>query len=527
MAKRGGRRAFLGVQWDFGSWDTLPALCDLIIGTVGKRPLVWNFPALPPDSPKRSRTWLENTVGARRDLDIVATMGFAGACHPILSMDELEKELSWGVENPWVTGMSQLLGIHPKILMPRVPDLAREDALTAYGGHGFTTIGVPSTRKSIAWASQAGLTIFTWSRVSLGEPSMPVRAFQSRAGDTLLMLDLSSARMETLREELERLTPWLAPEGAPSPLSVAHPLLEDFRALAADAPDWSAFPPPLLRQALAGAPGGARKKRKKNEEYREILAGLSMAKAPDAREDSRPDALRGGSRLVAQMLGDVALAGNDFDVKLTGGRFTGIAKGGRDYLPTRPARSYLRVGGKIWQFHTRNSFSFEGDDGTGLREVLAIDSQEGASLSIEYSFCDDCPLLEITADVRWPVIPPGMLIDEHAPLVITLREMGRAEQAVIETEAPDGSTSSRQAAEGTWVLVPAALHRVNLPGGGTLLLRPGPLGTTGWNLASFRVVREGRKRFLEANPFGGWSPLPGAVLSGRRERFSLLVGIEA
>ena len=150
MAKRGGRRAFLGVQWDFGSWDTLPPLCDLIIGMVGKRPLVWNFPALPPDSPKRNRTWLENTVGGRRGLDIVATMGFAGACHLILSMDELEKELSWGVENPWGTAISQLLGIHPEILMPRVPDLARADALTAYGGHGFKTLGVPSTRKNIA-----------------------------------------------------------------------------------------------------------------------------------------------------------------------------------------------------------------------------------------------------------------------------------------------------------------------------------------------------------------------------------------
>ena len=97
------------------------------------------------------------------------------------------------MENPGAPGISQLLGIHPEILMPRVPDLARADALTAYGGHGFKTLGVPSTRKNTAWGSQGGLTCFTWSRVSLDQPSMPFRAFQSRAGDALLMLDLSSA----------------------------------------------------------------------------------------------------------------------------------------------------------------------------------------------------------------------------------------------------------------------------------------------------------------------------------------------
>jgi hypothetical protein len=75
--------------------------------------------------------------------------------------------------------------------------------------------------------------------------------------------------------------------------------------------------------------------------------------------------------------------------------------------------------------------------------------------------------------------------------------------------------------------VPGALHRITLIGGSALLLRPGTIGIHGWNLASFRVAREGRKRFLEANPFGGWFPLTAAVLSGRREKFSLLLGIEA
>lgn len=539
MAKRGGRKVFLGVQWDCGSWDKLPPLCDLIIDKVGKRPILWNFPAPPTDNPKRIKAWLQKAVGARLDTDLIAAMGYAGACHPILTLDEMEKELSWGIENPWGTGVSQLLDVRPDILMPRVADLLRADALKIYRGNGFKTLGIPCGR-GVAWFARDGLECFTCSRVAAlgprghrrGAPLSLVR----RESDVLLMIDLSGfLTPEGLGEELERtVIPRLAPEGTPSPLTAPHPSPGDLSGLAVEMLDWSPFPDPVLRQVLTTSASTGKKKRRKNEEYREHLAGLSLnmagaaaAAARDAKEAVNHDALPDGSRLVAQMLGEVELAGNGFDVKLAGGKFTGIMKAGHDLLPLRPARSYLRVDGKAWHFRTRNSFSFEGDGGTGLRETLTIDSLEEASLTIEYSFCEGSPMLEITADMRWPVLSPGTVVDEHAPLVIALRELGRSDEALVETETPDGSVSSLRAGDGRWLVMPAAFHRVNLPGGGTLSLRPGPSGTRGWNLASFRVVREGRRRLLEANPFGGWFPLSAAILSGRREKFSLLIGIEA
>ena len=76
------------------------------------------------------------------------------------------------------------------------------------------------------------------------------------------------------------------------------------------------------------------------------------------------------------------------------------------------------------------------------------------------------------------------------------------------------------------MMVPGSLYRVPLGGGTVLVLRPGPMGATGWGLASFRVNRDRRRRFLEVNPFGGWSALPAGVLSGRREKLSFLLGIE-
>lgn len=525
MAKRGGRQVFLGVQWDCGSWENLPPLCDFLLERVGKRPLAWSFPAQLPEDPRKGRLWLERAIGPRAETDVIAGMGFAGACHPVLTLDELEKEITWGIENPWGTGVTQLTGVRPEILIPRVPDLHRPDALRLYTKHGFRILGIPSGRE-LAWFTETGLECFTFARIRVAAPA-PGFGRTPRNGDVLLVLDLSgNATPDQLAAAFERVAaPWLAPEGRPSPLKAAHASSRNTGRLAADGLDWSPFPDPVLRRIVAAHAVGSRKKRKKNDEYREVLKGLSLAAVEEKEDDSRAAAEQAGSQLVAQMLGEVALTGNGFDVRLAGGRFMGITRAGRPCLPARPARSYLRVSGKTLHFRTVNSFSFERDRVIGLREVLGIDTQD-ASLDIEYSFCEGCPMLEITAEVRWPVLPAGAVAEEHAPLVISIRELQRGEQVVIECAAPDGSLSSRPIEGQRWTMVPSSLSRVALGGGTVLVLRPGPMGATGWSLASFRVNRDGRRRFLEVNPFGGWSALPGGALSGRRERFSLLLGIE-
>ena len=520
---------FLGVQWDCGSWDNLPTLCDFVISKIGNRPLVWNFPSPPSESLRRTKQWLQKTVTPRVELDCVAPMGFAGACNPVLALDELEKEISWSLANPWGTGVSQVLGIRPEVLIPRVADVARVDAQIAYRRHGFKTIGI-FWERGISWFVGDGMEWFTCMRLLPSNLRDLRRPLES---NTLIMLDLSgSVALENLARALELVTPLMAPEGTPSPLVTKHSPSGNLHDLSGILLDWSPFPAPALRTAVAAGRTVTRKRRKRNDEYRELLLRLSLA-APASDADRAAEApisaLRKGSQIVAQMLGEVLLAGGGFDVRLAGGRFTGICRNGRDVLPLRPAQSYLRVAGRPWHFRTRNSFSFEGEQGTGLREVLGIDSQESASLSIEYNFCEGSSVLEIIVDVQWPAFSPGAIIDEHAPFVITLRELGRAEEALIQTETPEGSLVSMHAAGARWTVMPGALHRIALKGGGTLLFRPGPgpEGSKAWNLASFRVVREGRRYFLEANPFGGWLPLPGALLSERRESFSLLIGIEA
>jgi hypothetical protein len=272
----------------------------------------------------------------------------------------------------------------------------------------------------------------------------------------------------------------------------------------------------------------SRKKRKKNEEFAALLSQLgsasdgSTAGAGESVKDPHREL-----RLVAHMLGDVSLAGSGFDVRLQGGRFSGITRQGRELMPVRAARSYVRTGGSPWHYRTVSSFSFESDHGTGLREELRIDGKEGSLVSIEYSFRDDSPLLSIALEMRFPDFPPGAQVDEYAPLALPLRLLKKGETATLEASAPDGSASSVEVSERTGsACAPGALHRIRRVDGGWIVLHFGSHGGPSWGLPSFRVVRARGARILEANPFGSYAPQPGSSLSGRHARFSLRLGLE-
>ena len=105
---------------------------------------IGTFPPSPRMDLVRKRASLARTLHDRMDRtgDALTSMGFSGACHPLLNLDELDKELSWGLKNPWGTGLTDVLNIRPHVLIPRVPDLARPDALKLYTDRGFTLVGI-------------------------------------------------------------------------------------------------------------------------------------------------------------------------------------------------------------------------------------------------------------------------------------------------------------------------------------------------------------------------------------------------
>jgi hypothetical protein len=227
------------------------------------------------------------------------------------------------------------------------------------------------------------------------------------------------------------------------------------------------------------------------------------------------------------MLGDVSLTGSGFDVRLQGGRFSGVSRQGLELMPLRPARSYMRTRAGTWQYRTVSSFSFESDHGTGLREELRIDGREDSIISIEYSFRDDSPLLSIALEIHYPDLPAGAVVDEYAPLALPLRILKKGETAVIEVAAPDGSTSSAAVSEQTGsVFLPGAEHRVRREDGGWVVLHGASPGGSAWGLPSFSVTRIRGARVLECNPFGSCTPQPGSSVSGRDACFTVRIGLE-
>ena len=538
MSGRSARKIFLGIQWDASSWDDVPLWCDFLFGRLGKAPVCWNFPALPQDGRAggRARAAFVKTLARRMGDagDAVLPMGFAGACHPLLSLDELEKELNWGMKNPWGTGVTDAFGVRPSILVPRMPDFRRPQAIEAYRRHGFPRIGIAGGGAFRLFRHPAGVEVFPFVRIPVADAKPSRRPIPPR-GDLFLMLDLTGLSSLRPLEALfaQAIDPLLPVASASFP--VASATAEAPARLYGPRFDCRLFPPPRVRDALEAVVPLARKRRKKVEEYREVLSTLSPGAPRDQeREGGRESAGGGGTAMearlpVAHMLGEVTLAGSDFDVKLSGGRFCGIVRRGEALLPARPVRSYIRVGGRTQSFRTKSSFSFESDRGTGLREELVLDGPAGlgGSLDIEYTFRDDSPLLTILADIRYPRLGADDVVEELTPFSIALTEC-RAASASVEASAPDGSTAVYTVSDRDgWVAVPGAAHAIALRGGDRLVLRFAREEARCWGLPFFRVARSfGRKAILEVNPFGCPAPLPVRWVSGRRRTFALLLGIE-
>jgi hypothetical protein len=527
----------LGFQWDTASWESVPALWDALFAWLDRRRAAWNLPALPAGIPPRKRTALVKPLLARvRDGDSVTAMGFSGASHRLLNIDELDREVSWGLRNPWGTGVTDVLGVKPRTLVPRVADLSRDDAWKVYRDHGFGLIGICREPGRVLPAGLNGCLSFVTVKVTEWVPGSPrargvrrAAAAPAAASDGIrILLDLSGLADPRLLMAL-----LAEPSGI---FSGRDPLLSALGEPPETLPARSARPPaqdclpftlPQMHAVLDSTAPLSRKKRKKNEEFGALLGALGAPSEAAASAPAAGPSRHRQQRLIAHMLGEVTLAGTAFDVRLRGGRFCGIVRQGADLLPNRPARSFFRMGRNVRALRTVSSVSFETDHGTGLREELGLDDGTPSVVRIEYAFQDDSPRLVISVDVDFPELPAGSQVDEYAPIAMALRSLRKDEEAAVEVTAPDGSASSVAVSERAGsVLVPGAQHRIRRADGGWIVLGFSQAGGRAWGLPSFGVGKTGRDRVLECNPFGSSVPIAAEALRGRHARFSMSVGIE-
>ena len=108
-------------------------------------PIHWNFPCQPLLE-KRTAVFSELIdeikIRLHNQEDHILPMGYTGALHPILEIKELKREVHWSLQNPWRSGIQDVFDVSPSFMLPFVPDLYREEALSVYLRAGFTRLGI-------------------------------------------------------------------------------------------------------------------------------------------------------------------------------------------------------------------------------------------------------------------------------------------------------------------------------------------------------------------------------------------------
>jgi hypothetical protein len=530
--KRGKKRnAVLGLQWDGSDAGRMRTWHAPVLSRLGVTPVLWSLPARPRGDAADFIQAVRARLGPEKD--VVVPMGYGGAVHPLLCSDELEKELAWGVSNPWSTGVKDVFGVTAAALAPRVPDFSRPRAIELYAQAGFTHICAGWTVRSAPF-KRGKLTIvpFTPMLPAAGTPAELSKLFSRTldgSADAFLMVDAARfPSAEALTAYLDALLASLAAAGYTA--AAPKTLLGKAGAESSGAPadPWPGLPVQIARNRISFLAQIQRKKRKKNDEYRAILDGLSFSSLWDeGRADIGAPAETREKTLVAHMQGDVTLAGTAFDARMSGGRFLGIAKQGRFLTPNAPAQSSMTIGGKTYRFKSRSAISFEGDAGTGLRDDLVLEfgsprgGMDAGRLGIEYEFRGDASELCITAVLKYPNLQGRETVDAVTPLSFIVAEQGPDSPIQIAVENPDGFASSLSLEESEgWRAVPGTRWRIR-----GIELRAAPGMEKKLGICFFRVVKARGKLMVEANPFGCPHAIPAALVSGKTETHSLAMDL--
>ena len=429
-------------------------------------------------------------------------MGCTGACQPVLGLGELDREIAWGLRNPWSTGLVDVLEQRPVAAVPRLVDLERPGAAEPFLRHGLRLVGIADGGPFVVTAHH-GLRVFPYARVpvpGVGRTRLDadLRRLLASDGDVFVMLDLAALPpapgaaaplIETLAERVlgcgRRVVPL-------AEVALDAQQYADRQAVSG-AGSWRLFPAIPLRRRIASVERARQKRRRHAEETRDLLARLSAA-TPDPPSPPPEAPRRYTDRgLIAHMQGETTLAGAAFDVCLAGGRFCGLVRGREALTPQRPAGSWVRAGGRTIAARGRSAFSFEGDGGTGLREDLVL--EPGGSLVVDYAFRADDAVLTVEGSWIFPGLSAGAVVEEWAPLVLALADLAPGQDIGVDFEAPDGSTGASVLAE-----------------------------RDGWRTVAgsrFRVKAGDREVLLEARggaPAWGSVPLPHRALEARPAR---------
>ena len=160
-----------------------------------------------------------------------------------------------------------------------------------------------------------------------------------------------------------------------------------------------------------------------------------------------------------------------------------------DARSVRPSRG-CAANGRTLVARGRSAFSFEGDDGTGLREDLVL--EPGGSPRGRLHLPRRAALPRRRGRLHLPRPPRRTVVDEWAPLVLRPRGGAPGRDVPVAFEAPDGSSGTCLVARAGRM---AAGGRIALPGEGRataeVVARDRRRRARPWGLFLFRIAKVG------------------------------------
>lgn len=268
---------------------------------------------------------------------------------------------------------------------------------------------------------------------------------------------------------------------------------------------------------------------------------------------------------IADMLGSVAMEGDEFFAHFERGRFSGLSRKGKSQrggsfsgkvlLPRKTsAWGFSAVGGKITAV-SKAAYSTDAEDFRGLREIIrfaaddriaandrtaadsrtAADGREPAapagerrkdgSLSMEYSFHRSYPQLLVFGRLEMPDIPGDLRINSYSLLEFPIADMPGNDFAVkiiVKSSFPESQEeillSSRSGCVPGSVLHLEGRYFEFSMGGNSVVVEVA--GDEKPFLLSAQVKKKFGRLSLWINPLGSYLPVSGKELSGLREGFS-------
>jgi hypothetical protein len=519
----------------------------------GGFPLQWIFsvrPLLEHTSRDLDNLLVEIKARSASRRDRVVAAGFQGAVHPLLTAEELDKELAWCRSHTAAAGFAPLFGAAPAAIMPDWPDPWRELGGGAYSRHGFKMLGLPQDPARAYRFRRGGndgrALLFSYIPLPAGGRDELARRLRGLPAavmprENVLFLLFDTASLEAGRAADGKPRPLLRPllsalgeRYAVTPASLADP---ELFAGAREAPGALDYLPiradPIRRRSWLQAEPLRRKADRGDEDYRRILELLSAGPDPPppaAEKTAAPDQ----RVLDASMKGEVVLSGERFDACFCDGRLATLSFGGRPLLDAGPAQVYLELAGIRHDYFTESAFSFQGPGEHGLRAVLKLRLPRAAApgaesrLLVDCYFKEDCPDLLLDFQLAYPELEDEAEITRIAPYELPLLAAAAEQDLRVLARYPDHGQVKHRFAP-----VPAGTEEeLRLLSGSEFILDCGGrrlalrfAGSPRVGLLEFCRRRRGGRQFLFANLNGSYRPTRGGRYSGIRERFSFRLGL--